>query len=143
MQDGTKSCVCTALTIYSDFCILLFVYYADRPYKARSMEYAQYFDARILRRRAVDVLTEYSVRCKHSGRRDLHLISDCMIRRRVVSSLHVNYITNAVTEVSASVSCLLFYFRVNSLASKCDYNELDVIPTLDVMPQCKGDIIYY
>lgn len=88
--------------------IVCLFYYAVRPYKARSIEYVQYFDARTLRRRAVDVLTEYLVRCKHSSRRDLHLISDCMIRRRVVSSLHVNYITNAVTEVSASVSCSCF-----------------------------------
>lgn len=137
LQKGTRNCI--ALGIYSNFYISLFVY-TDQPYKARSIEYAQYFDARILRRRAVDVLTEYSVRCKHSGRRDLHLISDCMIRRRVVSSLHVNYITNAVTKGQCLCIVLLFYFRVNNLASKWDYNELDVIPM--AVAQCKGDICY-
>jgi len=60
----------------------------------------------VTRRHAADILTEYSVRCKHSGRRDLHLVSYCMIRRCVVSSLHVNYITNAITETNTSVSFL-------------------------------------
>lgn len=105
---------CMALAIHNDFCIV--VCSLCKSYKARSIEYAQYFDARIPRRRAADILTEYSVRYKHSGRRDLHLISDCMIRRCVVSSLHVNYITNAVTETSASVS--RSYFISTLIASR-------------------------
>lgn len=89
------------LAIYNEFCIV--VCYIDLI-KLDRIEYAQYFDIHVLRRHAADILTEYSVQCKHSGRRDLHLISDYMIWRCVVSSLHVNYITNAVTETSASVS---------------------------------------
>lgn len=119
--------------------IICLFYYEVRPYKARSIEYVQYFDARILRRRAVDVLTEYSVRCKHSSRRDLHLISDCMIRRRVVSSLHVNYITNAVTEVSASVSYSCFISALIALRP----NVIIMSSMLSRQAQYKGDIIYY
>lgn len=120
------------------------VYSLNRSYEARSIEYAQYFDARIPWRRATDILTEYSVRCKHSGRRDLHLISDCMIRRCVVSSLHVNYITNAVTETSASVSRSYF---ISTLITSCP-NVITISSTLprgtvgEALPRINNIYIY-
>lgn len=71
-------------------------------------------------RRAADVLTEYSVRCKHSGRRDLHLISDS-VRSDAAAYLVCTWITLQMQLQRAQQRlciALSFYFNVNSQTSK-------------------------